>query len=158
MSHEWKEQAYQAVEAQRFAEARQLLEGGLQDSPDDVEAIDLLGFVCFFLDDFPASLRWNRRALEIDPQHAYALKGLGLCLHRLQRSEEGLESLALANAIDPSFLDAWHDRAVVLFELERPDEARAVLEEALQQNPTPAAQAFFAPFLRHLATAAGKKA
>ena len=60
--------------------AEPLLREVLEAEPDNLPALDLLGFVLYFLDRPEEGEQACRRALELEPDHAYAHKGLGLNL------------------------------------------------------------------------------
>ncbi|HEY5960468.1 MAG TPA: tetratricopeptide repeat protein, partial [Polyangiaceae bacterium] len=70
-----------------------------------------------------------RRALAIEPHRAYSNKGLGLCLAKQGKLDEGLPYLHHAIAVEPNWFDPRWDLAVVLSEVGRYDEALAVLVE-----------------------------
>ncbi|MFH1464257.1 MAG: radical SAM protein [Pseudomonadota bacterium] len=100
----------------------------------DVQA--LLGFAAFSIGNFEACLTANQAVLDRDPGNAYALKGMGLALHRLSRSEEGLQHLHRATErAGPAEQDSFYDLAVVYRELGRPMDARAALERGAQRFP-----------------------
>lgn len=102
----------------------------LENTPNNTELLNLLGFINYNLENFPECEEYNRRVLRIDPQNAYALKGLGICVSKRGRVEEGVgylrRSIELAS---DHFLDPFHDLAVVLSENNRIAEALEVLEE-----------------------------
>jgi tetratricopeptide (TPR) repeat protein len=61
-----------------------------------VDILNAMGYVYFQLKDYEQCQEVNTKALEIDPDDAYALKGLGICLATLGREEEGIELLKKA--------------------------------------------------------------
>jgi len=72
----------------------------------------------------------NEEALKINPDSAYANKGMGLSLGRLGELEKGIEYLRKAIALsDENFTDPYYDLAVLLYENGRKEEALEVLEE-----------------------------
>jgi radical SAM protein with 4Fe4S-binding SPASM domain len=129
-----------ATDERRFDEARRLLERALELSPDQLPTLDLLGFVCFSLLDYPAALDANQRALTIKPDHAFAHNGLGLTLARLGRLEEGKASIERAIALAPRWYEPYHDLAVVLAEAGKKDEACAILVRGAKAIPESAAE------------------
>jgi radical SAM protein with 4Fe4S-binding SPASM domain len=131
--------ARDATHARRFAEARHLLERALRLDPNLVPALDLLGFVCFSIGDYPAAEQANRRALACDPDHAFAHNGLGLSLARLGRLDEGKAAIERAIALAPRWFEPYHDLAVVLSEAGRKEEACALLERGSAAVPESAA-------------------
>ncbi len=118
-----------------FAQAQALLEQGLAAAPRHLTVLDLLGFVCFFQDDYAACEAHCRAALDIKPDHAYATKGLGLALVRQGRLEEGLLKLERAVALEPHWFDPYWDLTVVLIENARWKEADEVVRRAASMVP-----------------------
>jgi len=64
--------------ARRFEEAAALLEEAYAADPNDPRVLDLFGFVRFFQGSFAEAEAHCRNALRVDPDRAYAHKGLGL--------------------------------------------------------------------------------
>ena len=131
--------ARQAVEGRRFEEAHRLLLRVLAQDPDQLAALDLLGFVCFSLRDYAAAESYNRRALVQKPDHAFAHNGLGLSLARQGRLDEGRAAIERAIALAPRWYDPYHDLAVVLAEAGQHDDACATLERGQAAIPEAAA-------------------
>ena len=110
--------------------AEQLLQEILAEDAACLLALDLLGFVRYFLGRPGEAEQACRRALAIDPNRAYPNKGLGLCLAKQGRLDEGLPYLRKAIALDPHWLDPRWDLTIVLSEAGRYDEALSTLREA----------------------------
>jgi radical SAM protein with 4Fe4S-binding SPASM domain len=130
----------EAAQARRFDEARRLLERAIAREPTLLPALDLLGFVCFFLRDYQAAEQYNRRALSLDPDRPFALNGLGLSLARQGKLEEGKDAIERAIARAPRWSDPYNDLAVILAEAGRKDEACAALARGSQAIPESAAE------------------
>lgn len=106
-----------------------------KDSNNDLELLNLYGYVSFRLGNYRLSLETNEKVLQKEPHSVYALKGKGLCLFRLGNQEEGIKLLQKAAALtDPSFMDPYYDLAVVLSEAGRKEEALAVIEEGCRKS------------------------
>lgn len=123
-------QARDAAIARDFARAEQLLTGLLRDEPDHLDALDLLGFVLFFLDRPAEAETACRKALALSPNRPYSTKGLGLCMAKQGRVDEGCEHLRAAIQLKPDWFDPRWDLAIVLGDAQRWQEALAVLVEA----------------------------
>jgi radical SAM protein with 4Fe4S-binding SPASM domain len=132
--------AREAANERRLDEARRLLERALGQAPDLLPALDLLGYVCFFLGDYPAAVAANRHALAQKPDHAFAHNGLGLSLARLGKLAEGRASIERAIALAPGWFEPYHDWAVVLSEVGKPEEATAMLARGSVAVPDRAAE------------------
>ena len=124
-----------SVSEHRFEEAHRLLLGALAQAPEDLAVIDLLGFVCFSLRDYEAAESYNRRALALNPEHAFAHNGLGLSLARQGKLAEGSAAIERAIALSPGWYEPYHDLAVVLAEAGKRDEACALLARGAAAVP-----------------------
>jgi GTP-binding protein len=118
----------------------------LEQDPKHRGALDLLGFAHFFKKEYATAEEWCRKTLAHYPEHAYGRKGLGLCLARQGKLEEGLKELHEAMRLEPKFFDPYWDTAVVLREAGRFEEALATLRRGLVERPdmTARARAFIA--------------
>jgi radical SAM protein with 4Fe4S-binding SPASM domain len=131
--------AREASDARRFEEAHRLLLLARAQAPDDLAILDLLGFVCFSLHDYEAAENYNRRALTLKPDHAFAYNGLGLSLARQGKLAEGSAAIEHAIALSPNWYDPYHDLAVVFAEAGRRDDACALLARGSAAIPEAAA-------------------
>ncbi len=129
-----------ATDERRFEEAHRLLLQARSQAPEDLAVLDLLGFVCFFLQDYEAAERYNRQALVLDPDHAFAHNGLGLSLARQGKWQEGRACVEHAMALRPTWFEPYHDLAVLLAEAGRRDEACALLARGSTAIPEVAAE------------------
>ncbi len=96
------------------------LERLLEQTPDDPELLKLYGFVQFSLNNLERCREANARVLANQPDDGYANKGMGLALHRLGQTEQGIRYLR---------------KAVVYLESGHRDEARSLLAEAAKRSP-----------------------
>lgn len=125
--------ARRLADLRNFPAAEEALRLALAAKPDDVAALDLLGFVLYFQDRPKEAEVACRRALELRPNHAYALKGLGLCLAKQGAVDEGVGFLDGAIAQDGRWFDPHWDLVVTLVAARRFDDAEAALERARGQ-------------------------
>ena len=129
--------AHRAATHGDFALAEQLLGEVLRDDAASLLALDLLGFVQYFQGRPAEAEMACRRAIAIDPARAYSNKGLGLCLAKQGKVDEGLPFLKEATRIAPDWFDPRWDMVVVLLEAGRYPaafEALAEAEAALPQH------------------------
>ena len=133
-------EAHDAAVARDFPRAERLLRDVLTQEPHNLTALDLQGFVLYFLDR-PAEAEIScRKALALEPTRAYSTKGLGLCVAKQGRIDEGIELLRQAIKLEPHWFDPRWDLAIVLGDAKRFDEALAVLAEAESAIPQNAAR------------------
>ena len=99
-------------------------------SPNSVEVINLLGLVNYKLENFKICKNYNEAVLKIEPENAYAHKGMGLVLAKLGDIEQGISMLKKAIELDSDFLDAYSDLALVLYQNGQYDTALKTLDNA----------------------------
>ena len=133
--------ARDAAQQGRHDEAIALCHKILAREPKHRGALDLLGFAHFFKKEYATAEQWCRKTLELYPDHAYGRKGLGLCLARQGRLDEGLVELHEAMRLEPKFFDPYWDTAVVLREAGRFAEALEILRRGLRERPDMAGRA-----------------
>lgn len=101
----------------------------------DIDLLNLYGYVSFRLGNYNISLQANEKVLQREPNSVYALKGKGLCLVRLGKSEEGVEQLKRAASLtDKGFMDPYLDLAIVLSEIGRREEAISIIEAGRKKS------------------------
>lgn len=108
-----------------------VLKRALELQPDNVELLSYYGFINFFLSNFEESRVVNEKVIAIDPDNAYAYKGLGLVLYKSGEMKKSIECLEKAiNLAGDSTFDPYHDLAVIYIERGMKEEAKKVLERA----------------------------
>lgn len=127
--------ASKAAQEKNLDEAASLLDQVLAEDPDHLHALDLFGFVRYFQGRYAEAEQYCRRALAIDANHAYAHKGLGLCIAKQGKVDEGIASLERAIVLSPQWGDPYWDLAVVLTETRRFQEALDVLAQGTAMVP-----------------------
>ncbi|MDX9720649.1 MAG: tetratricopeptide repeat protein [Myxococcota bacterium] len=140
--------ATQAAQDRLLEYADELIAQVLEREPENLRGLDLLGFVRYFQGDPKAAEEACRKALAIEPEHAYAHKGLGLCLAKQGQVEQGLEHLRHAIELRPKWMDPRWDLTVTLIQAQRFEEAEANLSET--ETAFPAARARLAGLRKHL--------
>jgi tetratricopeptide (TPR) repeat protein len=99
---EW---AVEAMEAQDYPQALDLLDQIVVLKPDFAEAWNKRATVYYLVDDYSASLADIRAALSLEPRHFGALSGFGVLLEELDRKEEAIEVFRRALEINPQLKD-----------------------------------------------------
>lgn len=120
--------AEKSISLEFYEVAEICLSRAIEISPSDVDILNMLGYVCFQFKDYDRCLAINQKALSISRNHPYSLKGLGVCLAKLDRIDEAVESLKKSIEFSDEFMDPYNDLAVILYEAGRIDEAIHVLE------------------------------
>lgn len=102
---------------------------------DNLDLLNLYGYVSFRLGNYQTALEANEKVLEIKPDTAYALKGKGLSLARMGNIAEGIEYLQKAVSLtDATFMDPYLDLAIILSENGRKNDAIAVIEAGRKKS------------------------
>ncbi len=123
------------VEKKSYQLADEYFSRALSLDPENRYAVDMLGFVNFFLENYEVSKAWNEKALAWNPSNSYAMKGLGLCLARTGDVQGGIAHIVRAIGLAKSdSADYYYDLAVVLDEHGMTKEAIRVLDEVRKQS------------------------
>lgn len=122
--------AHQAATRGDFEMAEQLLRMVLSDDANCLQALDLMGFVQYFQGRPEVAEASCRRALALDPARPYSNKGLGLCLAKQGKLDEGLPYLFEAVRLAPEWFDPRWDMAIVLLEAGRFEQALEAIASA----------------------------
>jgi Flp pilus assembly protein TadD len=93
--------AFSLMQQQRCAAARDVVNGVLALSPNNVEAIHLLGLICKQEGDVVRAENLLRRSIELQPRRAEFHANLANLLRRQQKIREALNEYEDAVAIDP---------------------------------------------------------
>ena len=113
-------QAEQSILNKDFQTSAFFAERALMLAPEDKKALAISGFAEFMCGNYARCEDANRKVLVLYPDDTYALKGLGLALHKMGDSVQGLkyieEAAKLSNYTDA---DIMHDLHFVLHEMNR---------------------------------------
>ena len=130
------ETAWGYVNQQKWQLASFTLKRILELDANHIDALELFGFVSYNLKNFTLAKEANEAILKTHPENPYALKGLGLSLHRLNQSDEGIAALLKATrASTPQHMDSFYDLSIVYSELNQPEKARDILYEGEKRFP-----------------------
>ncbi len=112
------ETALRKLKENSFQEAALIINRYLELQANNPDALKLQGFAEFMCGNYGLSERANRKVLEMFPEDTYAMKGLGLALHKQGKSREGIEFVERAAGItNYSDQDILHDLSVIRNEL-----------------------------------------
>ena len=116
-------------------EALAALDCAIAERGDFVGALFNASLLAHKLGRFAAAVDYDRRALEVEPEHGFAHYRVGAHLQQLERWSEAEVSYRAALALDPQSLDAQLGLASVLFVLDRKTEALNLLVDAVERHP-----------------------
>jgi tetratricopeptide (TPR) repeat protein len=119
---------------QKLAEAAALLHRFVDLMPDSSHGWTALGVAQSRGGDVRAAMTSLERALEIDPQNAYALRNLG-ALQGKESPQQALPILERAARLMPEDQAAQYAYGKCLLQLERGDDADSIFVKAIQLSP-----------------------
>lgn len=128
--------AKKAAKQRDFVEAESILVECLARVPGHLDALDLMGFVLFFQKKYADCESYCRRALEIEPEHVYALNGLGMALSRQGEIEAGVAAMEQAMALKPTWPEPYWDMSIILIEAGEKSRAIEVLNKGIKRIPS----------------------
>lgn len=123
------QKAYNIMQSGNIESAQHLYEEILEAAPNNLTALNTLGFILYIKGSYEKGASLCRKTIELYPDNAYARKGLGLHLAKQGHIAESISSLKKALEIDPDFVDAYHDLAYVYYENGDKESALKYLED-----------------------------
>jgi predicted O-linked N-acetylglucosamine transferase (SPINDLY family) len=118
-----------------FADAQACYEKVLNEQPNHVGALHLLGLCEYQTGHHEAAATLVKRALLIDPVAAAPLSDLGVILSELKRRDEALACFDRLIELNPDFPNAYYNRGDILLEMGQFTEAVASFDQAIKINP-----------------------
>jgi tetratricopeptide (TPR) repeat protein len=98
--------------------------------PKTVDEWKALGNEAVKSGDHASAVECYSAGLKIDSNHVLLLSNRALCLHKLGRLEDGLVDAKRCGALRPDFVKGFLRGALILRELDRPQEALELLRKA----------------------------
>jgi tetratricopeptide (TPR) repeat protein len=117
-----------------FPEVIKLLTDHLTESPNDIEALHLLGTAYARANDFRNAEKTFKQELALDNNQADAYFNLGLIHSRQNRIAEAIEDFEKALQLSPDDLQALNDLGVLYFNQGNAERARELFTRALDKN------------------------
>jgi tetratricopeptide (TPR) repeat protein len=133
--HERLRQAVTLHRQGHLARAQVLYEEILEASPDQADALHLLGVIASQTLNPARAVELISKAIQIDPGNAVAYSNRGIALQKLERWDAALCDYDQAIAIQPDLALAHCNRGNVLKELEEWDAAIASYDRAIAIDP-----------------------
>jgi tetratricopeptide (TPR) repeat protein len=128
-------QALALFRAGRLAEAREAWSEILRASPDDPQALHMLGYILTRLGERDAGLALMDRSIERAPRAASFLNNRAQVLAEDGRVDDAIRDLRRAVQLDASFTAAYVHLGILLRRAGRFDEALAAIRRALALEP-----------------------
>lgn len=124
------------IDADDFENAMPVIYSVLEEHPNDAITLHFMGYIYLMGGKEPLAYQWFRRALEQMPQNHAIWTSLGRALHEMDRSEEALQCLLRAAAMNPEYAPAYSNGAAVLVQLSDWEGAEKACRIALEIDPT----------------------
>jgi len=107
----------------------------LWDQAYEAEMLFDSGMVYFDQGDWAASVRYMEKAVRIDPFYWNCWTTLGASYRHLKEYDKALEALDVSQGLNPHGAGAFSNRAAIMFDLGRLEEAEALFLETLELQP-----------------------
>ena len=127
--------ALKLLKSGRLREGREILEGLVENDPENVNILYNLGMCYSELGSIDKSIETLEKCVTLAPQHANALTALAFSYSRRGEYEKALGKLKIALEIDPDNFFALKNYGAVLAKLRRHEEAITYLEKANRLVP-----------------------
>lgn len=134
-SGQWFDDAVAAQRRRDYGAAIQLYERALQETPDNVEALNNLGTVYQASGNLAAAREAFRRAITIQPAYAAAWSNLGVVLGALGEVSQSQAALIEAVRLDPANHGARVNLALQYQKQGLAGEARRLLDQVVSDAP-----------------------
>lgn len=119
----------------RLAEAASLYQAVLRSNPDELEAMEGLGVVCFQQDLMERAITQFEQGISTHPYSARLHAKLGAAYRRRGRYEEARSQLLRAIELDGTLPDPWNSLGRLAFDERRFDDAEAAYRTAIHVQP-----------------------
>ena len=119
----------------RLEEARELYREVLRETPNNVDALRLLGAIAASQSRFDEAERRFRRAIELAPDFVRAIIDLGRILKEQNRYEEAIECFKKANTLEPGNVQSHFQLASTLAPAALTYEALEAYQRVLELQP-----------------------
>ena len=128
-------------QAGRLPQAEQLYRQILQQHPQQIDALNLLGVIACQKGRLDDGIALYRQALALRPGYVSARENLSVALWKQgkQLIEEAIASYSQIITLQPENVQAYHNLGVILVEQGKPDEALSYYLQALSVQPNDAA-------------------
>jgi tetratricopeptide (TPR) repeat protein len=130
--------------------AQDLFLKALSLDPENLRALNCLGFIRYMQGQFAEGLEICSRTVLLYPENAYAHKGLGLHLAKFGQREEAVAAIRKALELAPRFTDAYHDLGVLYHEWGLYDQALESVRKGLAVATTADEKARLEKFVKVL--------
>ncbi len=119
----------------RLEEAESIYRQILKISPNNIDALHLLGILAYGLKEFESSAELINKAVQLNPGYAEAHYNLGKVYQEQGRLDDAIDSYQRAIIINPGYAEAQNNLGNVFLGQGRLDDAIASYQRAIAANP-----------------------
>jgi len=123
------------VESEQFDVAMPLIYGILEDDPNDVMALNFLGYIYLVSGKDALAYYTFKHASNIAPTNKAIVANLGKAAHELGRFEEAIQQFLEAAKLDPDYAMAYANASASLVQMSQWDDAEKAALLALECDP-----------------------
>lgn len=127
--------SHELITAQKFNDAKPLLEIVLTDDPNNAIALNMTGYIYLRIGDDVSAYQWLRRSVQMEPKRAPVWSNYALACQHLSRNEESLAACLKAVELDPEYSLGWENLCASFVAMSRWDEAEKAALTALEITP-----------------------
>jgi len=128
-------QAIQDFQQGNLEEAKKKLTNVINFEPNNLNALEVLGFIFVNLGNLQEALKYFEKITIIKPDYPLAWSNLGNAQQELKQYEQALASYDKSISIKPNDADAWYNRGNALQELKQYEAAVASFNKVLSLKP-----------------------
>lgn len=125
----------EALQAEDFARAKEILASAVEQSPTDPQAVFYLGVAESGLGETDAAIQHLEKALELEPKLSDAALNLSALLVDQQRYDEALSAAEKGLAVAPNDLGLLQNKALSLLMTGKEAEAAPLLAKVVEKSP-----------------------
>ena len=119
----------------QLGQAKEIYEEVVRASPQNADALHLLGVVAAQTKNYQAAVDLIGKAIENNPNYAAYYSNLGLALQELRQLEEAVSSYDKAISLNPNYAEAFCNRGIALQGLKQLDTALSSYDKAISLKP-----------------------
>lgn len=129
------QEGLEAAQTGDFARAEAIARAMLDGNPNDIGALQIIGFTAFRQGRNTAALKAFLQAVRLEPGQPRLLYWLGVLFKERGDFVQAERAFSNAVRIDPRYGEAWCHLGETFFLLDRKDRAREAIESAIRSEP-----------------------
>jgi len=128
--------AFDAYQHGNYKKAEKICKKILKKTPNNADALHLLGMIHFQRNDYNPAIQYINKALQIDPYFAEAFNNLGNIYQAMERFDEAVPCYKKAITLNLDLAATHMNLGIVLHDMGRIDEAISSYKKVTELNPS----------------------